>query len=292
MQGYVGAVYQELLDFDGDEMYIVPIPERWVGSTFGELSLASSNATIIGLQRADGSVSLTVDAESLVTTGDKAIGIAQDDSVFVLDREPVAWARPDDHPVMSLELTRERTLIVGWGSTAHLIIKEVENHVSEGSELIILIDPESHDVAEVEAELALARVSKQNVSLRFGSTISRSVLADVLSTGAFDHVMLLCERSKFGLDEADARVLLTLMHVRALSPDSANNVIAELADPNDVELGHQGDSSEFIVSMQLISLLMAQLSESPHLLPDATEEARHLTPTGGATNSVTTATEI
>lgn len=261
----LGAVYQELLDFDGDEMYIVPIPERWVGSTFGELTLASSNATIIGLQRADGSVSLTVDAESLVTTGDKAIGIAQDDSVFVLDREPVAWARPDDHPVMSLELTRERTLIVGWGSTAHLIIKEVENHVSEGSELIILIDPESHDVAEVEAELALARVSKQNVSLRFGSTISRSVLADVLSTGAFDHVMLLCERSKFGLDEADARVLLTLMHVRALSPDSANNVIAELADPNDVELGHQGDSSEFIVSMQLISLLMAQLSESPHL---------------------------
>lgn len=261
----LGAVYQELLDFDGDEMYIVPIPERWVGSTFGELTLASSNATIIGLQRADGSVSLTVDAESLVTTGDKAIGIAQDDSVFVLDREPVAWARPADHPVMSLELTRERTLIVGWGSTAHLIIKEVENHVSEGSELIILIDPESHDVAEVEAELALARVSKQNVSLRFGSTISRSVLADVLSTGAFDHVMLLCERSKFGLDEADARVLLTLMHVRALSPDSANNVIAELADPNDVELGHQGDSSEFIVSMQLISLLMAQLSESPHL---------------------------
>lgn len=261
----LGAVYQELLDFDGDEMYIVPIPERWVGSTFGELTLASSNATIIGLQRADGSVSLTVDAESLVTTGDKAIGIAQDDSVFVLDREPVAWARPADHPVMSLELTRERTLIVGWGSTAQLIIKEVENHVSEGSELIILIDPESHDVAEVEAELALARVSKQNVSLRFGSTISRSVLADVLSTGAFDHVMLLCERSKFGLDEADARVLLTLMHVRALSPDSANNVIAELADPNDVELGHQGDSSEFIVSMQLISLLMAQLSESPHL---------------------------
>lgn len=261
----LGAVYQELLDFDGDEMYIVPIPERWVGSTFGELTLASSNATIIGLQRADGSVSLTVDAESLVTTGDKAIGIAQDDSVFVLDREPVAWARPADHPVMSLELTRERTLIVGWGLTAQLIIKEVENHVSEGSELIILIDPESHDVAEVEAELALARVSKQSVSLRFGSTISRSVLADVLSTGAFDHVMLLCERSKFGLDEADARVLLTLMHVRALSPDSANNVIAELADPNDVELGHQGDSSEFIVSMQLISLLMAQLSESPHL---------------------------
>lgn len=261
----LGAVYQELLDFDGDEMYIVPIPERWVGCSFGQLTLASSKATIIGLQRADGSVSLTVDSESPVMMGDKAIGIAEDDSVFVLDREPAPWTRPVDHPVMSLELTRERTLIVGWSPIAQLIIKEVETHVSEGSELVILIDPDFHSVAEVEAELALAGVSKQSVSLKFGSTISRSVIADVLGTGDFDHVMLLCERSKFGLDEADARVLLTLMHVRALSPGSVSNVIAELADPNDVELGHQGDSSEFIVSMQLISLLMAQLSESPHL---------------------------
>ena len=261
----LGAVYQELLDFDGDEMYIVPIPERWVGSSFGQLTLASSKATIIGLERADGTVSLTVESESIVMAGDKAIGIAEDDSVFVLDRDPVPWARPADHPVMGLELARERTLIVGWSSNAQLIIKEVETHVSQGSELVILVDPEFHEAADVEAELALAGVAKQSVSLRFGSTISRPVLADVLSSGAFDHVMLLCERSKFGLDEADARVLLTLMHVRALSPDSTNNVIAELADPNDVELGHQGDSSEFIVSMQLISLLMAQLSESPHL---------------------------
>jgi hypothetical protein len=81
----------------------------------------------------------------------------------------------------------------------------------------------------------------------------------------FDHVMILCERSEFDLEEPDARVLLTLMHVRALAPESSSNVIAELADPNDVELGRQGDSSEFIVSMQLISLLLAQLSESPHL---------------------------
>ena len=261
----LGAVYQELLDFDGDEMYIVPIPERWVGSSFGQLTLASSKATIIGLERADGTVSLTVESESIVMAGDKAIGIAEDDSVFVLDRDPVPWARPADHPVMGLELTRERTLIVGWSSNAQLIIKEVETHVSQGSELVILVDPDSHEVAEVEAELALSGVTKQSVSLKFGSTISRSVLADVLSSGAFDHVMILCERSRFGLDEADARVLLTLMHVRALSPDSTSNVIAELADPNDVELGHQGDSSEFIVSMQLISLLMAQLSESPHL---------------------------
>jgi hypothetical protein len=261
----LGAVYQELLDFDGDEMYIVPIPDHWIGASFGQLTLASSKATIIGLQRADGSVSLTVGAEEIVNAGDKAIGIAEDDSVFVLDRQPEPWARPADHPMMAIEKTRERTLIVGWSPVATLVVKEIENHVASGSELVVLIDPDNHEADEVRAELEAAGLARQIFTINSGSTISRSVLAEVMGGEAFDHVMILCERSEFDLDEADARVLLTLMHVRAIAPDTSSNVIAELADPNDVELGRQGDSSEFIVSMQLISLLLAQLSESPHL---------------------------
>ena len=261
----LGSVYQELLDFDGDEMYIVDIPERWVGSSFGQLTLASSGATVIGLQRADGSVSLTVGAEAVVMPGDKAIGIAQDDSVFVFDREPEPWTRPADHPSAAIEAVRERTLIVGWSPVANLVVKEIENHVAPGSELLILIDPDNHVEADVLAELDSVGLTQQTVSIHVGSTISRPVIAEVMGSDPYDHVMILCERSEFDLDEADARVLLTLMHVRALAPDSASNVIAELADPNDVELGRQGDSSEFIVSMQLISLLLAQLSESPHL---------------------------
>ena len=261
----LGAVYQELLDFDGDEMYIVDIPDRWVGATFGQLTLASSNATVIGLRRADGSVSLTVGSEAIVMAGDRAIGIAQDDSIFVFDREPAPWSRPDDHPSSSLEATRERTLIIGWSPVANLVVKEIENHVAPGSELLVLIDPDNHEAAEVQSDLDGVGLARQTVSIHSGSTISRPVIAEVMGGDPFDHVMILCERSEFDLDEADARVLLTLMHVRALAPESSSNVIAELADPNDVELGRQGDSSEFIVSMQLISLLLAQLSESPHL---------------------------
>jgi hypothetical protein len=261
----LGAVYQELLDFDGDEMYIVDIPVRWIGASFGQLTLASSSATIIGLQRADGSVSLMVGAEAIVMAGDKAIGIAQDDSMFVFDREPAPWSRPIDHPSITLDTTRERTLIVGWSPVANLVVKEIENHVAPGSELLVLIDPDNHEAADVQVELDAVGLTRQSVTIRSGNTISRPVIAEVMGGDPFDHVMILCERSEFELDEADARVLLTLMHVRALAPESSSNVIAELADPNDVELGRQGDSSEFIVSMQLISLLLAQLSESPHL---------------------------
>ena len=85
--------------------------------------------------------------------------------------------------------------------------------------------------------------------------------------GPFDHMLLLCERDQYSVDEADARTLLTLMLVREATKGSAGaeNILTELLEPNAVDLGGGDASSDFIVSQKLISLLMAQLSESPHL---------------------------
>ena len=262
----LGAIYQELLDFDGDEMYAVAIPERWVGATFGQLTMASSGATIIGLETAEGAVSLNPGPQRLVRPGDRVIGIAEDDSTFILDREPGAWSPAAELKIAPLPTRQERTLIVGWSGIAQLIVKEIETHVAPGSELIVLVDPINHEPANVTSQLDEIGLTRQVVNVRTGNTISRADLARVLEDGPYDHVLILCERAWFDVEEADARVLLSLMHLRALDPENARNVIAELVDPNDVELGRQGDSDEFIVSQQLISLLLAQLSESPHLV--------------------------
>ncbi len=261
----LGAIYQEILDFDGDEMYAVAIPERWVGTTFGQLTMASSSATIIGLETPEGSVFLNPSSQRLIAAGDRVIGIAEDDSTFILDRESLPWSPPTELKATPLPSQRERTLIIGWSGIAQIIVQEIETHVAPGSELIVLVDPLNHDPANVTRQLDQADLSHQIINVRTGNTISRGVLAEVLADGPYDHVLILCERALFDVEEADARVLLSLMHVRALDPENAHNVIAELIDPNDVELGRRGDSDEFIVSQQLISLLLTQLSESPHL---------------------------
>lgn len=262
----LGAIYQEILDFDGDEMYTVAIPERWVGTNFGQLTMACSSATIIGLENTAGSVTLNPGSERIIAAGDRAIGIAEDDSTFILDREPLPWSPAAELKVAPLSGQRERTLIIGWSGIAPLIVKEIETHVASGSELIVLVDPDSHDATDVTHQLEEVDLTRQIVNVRTGNTISRNALAEVLADGPYDHVLILCERALFDVEEADARVLLSLMHVRALNPENARNVIAELIDPNNVELGRRGDSDEFIVSQQLISLLLAQLSESPHLV--------------------------
>lgn len=262
----LGAIYQEILDFDGDEMYTVAIPERWVGTNFGQLTMASSSATIIGLENIDGSVTLNPGSQRIIAAGDRVIGIAEDDSTFILDREPLPWSPAAELKVAPLSSQRERTLIIGWSGIAPLIVKEIETHVASGSELIVLVDPDNHNATDVILQLEEIDLTRQIVNVRTGNTISRNALAEVLADGPYDHVLILCERALFDVEEADARVLLSLMHVRALNPENARNVVAELIDPNNVELGRRGDSDEFIVSQQLISLLLAQLSESPHLV--------------------------
>lgn len=262
----LGAIYQELLDFDGDEMYSTPAPAAWIGRNFGELLLGASNATVLGLRHADGSVELSPPPDTRVAAGDFIIGIAEDDSTFVFDREPVDWNPVDDRQLAPVEKSQERTLIVGWSGLAPLVAQEIENHVAPGSELHVMINEELHDISAIGQLMSL---SQQSLMVHEGDPIDRGAIVRVMDEGPFDHIMLLSERGEYSADEADARTLLTLMHVRGVAETTPHqeNIVAELLDPHDVELGGTSENHDFIVSQKLISLLMAQLSESPHLAP-------------------------
>jgi len=261
----LGAIYQELLDFDGDEMYLKDVPASWFGRTFGEALLGSSRSTLIGLRTSDGEVQLSPNPRTILGVGDQLIGISEDDSTFTLDTEPIDWEASQARSWAPAERRTERTLIVGWSAIGPLIIREIENHVLPGSELVVLVDDAHQDPALIGARIASLGLQNQSVRIEVGDTISRRTIGSHVESAPFDHYLLLCERHAFGVDEADARVLLELMHLRSFSSVHDGNIVSELLDPNDVELAHRGAGDDFIVSQQLVSLLMAQLSESPHL---------------------------
>ena len=263
----LGSIYQELLDFDGDEMYSTPVPDRLVGRTFGDLELASSGGTILGLRVASGEVLVNPDPRRLLATGDEAIGIAEDDSVFSIDLDPPVW-NGDARSQQGAEPSEiERVLIIGWSPLGALVVREIETHVSAGSSVVLLVDEDLHDIGTIEAELASLGLSNLAWTIQAGDVIARDAIATALDRYAYDHVLLLCERQFFEVDEADARVLLTLMQVRAHADGADGNVVAELLDPNDVELAGVSAGHDFIVSQRLVSLLLTQLSQSPHLAP-------------------------
>ena len=263
----LGAIYQELLDFDGDEMYATPVPDTLIGRRFGDLELASARATILGLRSASGEVLVNPDPRRVLVAGDEAIGIAEDDSVFAIDLDPPLWSG-ESRDAQRLEPSAiERVLIIGWSPLGALVVREIETHVSAGSSVVLLVDPTLHDLDAIEAELAGLELSNLTWTIQAGDVIGRESIATALDRHDYDHVLLLCERQFFEVDEADARVLLTLMQVRAHAQGADGNVVAELLDPNDVELAGVSAGHDFIVSQRLVSLLLAQLSQSPQLAP-------------------------
>lgn len=261
----LGGIYEEFLDFEGDELYVIDVKEPWIGRTYGQALLASSAATVIGLRNAAGTF-VGPDTRTVLQSGDRLIAIAEDDSKFFLDTSPGPWNPSETRVWEPLARPRERTLLIGWSPLAPLIAQEIDVHVAPDSEIHLLVDVPRE---ALEAIVTAMTLENQTLTIHPGSPINRADIDQVLAQGPYDHVLLLSEKETFSTDDADARTMLALLHVRNYlsAHGTTENIVAELIDPNDVELTAPAENSDFIVSQRLIGLLLAQLSESPDLAP-------------------------
>ncbi|MFM8772512.1 MAG: CASTOR/POLLUX-related putative ion channel, partial [Actinomycetota bacterium] len=208
----LGAIYEDLLDFDGDEFYMTAVPGAWVGKTFGQALLGSSRGTIIGLRFADGSTVVAPELSTALSQGDSLIGIAEDDSTFALDIAPTEW-RPDSTRAWEpLARTRERTLLIGWSSMAPRMCREIDRHVAVGSERHLLVDRPDEEVEAIRMAMTL---ENQSLTIHLGDPVAQGAVHAALDAGPFNHVLLLSEHEGFDRDEADARTLLALLHVHS-----------------------------------------------------------------------------
>jgi len=83
----------------------------------------------------------------------------------------------------------------------------------------------------------------------------------------FEHIILLCYADKFSTKIADAKALITLLHLRNIAEKNNFNfsIVSEILDVKDKELAEVTKADDFVVSNKLISLLMTQLSENKEL---------------------------
>lgn len=261
-QAGLSSVVQELLDFDGDEIYFADIPEV-EGLTFAEAQLAFETSCLIGLRSADGAIRVNPAPDTVFAPGDRVIAISEDDDTVLftgsVDVEPLSEVAPREVP-----RGREQMLVVGWNQLGPRILAELDRFVAPGSEARVLVD-----TALVGAdELRVPRLD--NFEVRFSPTTDE---AEALATFAREHpftsVTILGYRQGLTASEADARTLLTLLLLeRGLDEaghDHRPRVVTELLDSKDVELARITGADDFVVSDALGSLMMAQLSEHPEL---------------------------
>ena len=90
------------------------------------------------------------------------------------------------------------------------------------------------------------------------------LLGDLLGDEGFNQGILLGYRTGLSASDADARTLLTLMALRKRWPKghpASVRLVAEVLDQRNVHIVQMAGVDDFIVSDQLASLMLAQLSE-------------------------------
>ncbi|BBE73671.1 CASTOR/POLLUX-related putative ion channel [Oharaeibacter diazotrophicus] len=254
----LSAVYSELLDFDGCEIYVVEQPDL-VGRRFGDALSAFDDCVPIGLS-VGGAIELNPPMETVIGRGDKVIVIAEDDDAIRI--KPPARA-PDEaaiRPAVERPRLPERALLLGWNRRAPIIARELSRYVAPGSVLTVVAD-----VPDLEERVGAVELVGSNLRLEYcvADTTSRTVL-DGFDVPSYDHVLVLGYIETLAAQAADTRTLVTLLHLRKIAEAAGRHVsvVSEMVDVRNRVLAEVSRADDFVVSNKLVSLMLAQAAEN------------------------------
>ncbi|HEY9077592.1 MAG TPA: hypothetical protein VIO61_13750 [Anaerolineaceae bacterium] len=258
-QSGLSVVYTELLNFEGDEIYFKSEPGL-TGKTFREVLNAYPTSAVIGLVH-QGKTMLNPPMDTIMTGGDQVIAISKDDDTLSLssdlnvqiNQKAIQSIRPTIAPA-------ERTLILSWNWRAPTIINELDRYSSSGSTVTILAD-----FAEGKDEIIRCCNNLQNIQVDYlvGDPTDRLTL-NKIKVYTYNHVILLSASDTGSPQEADAKTLITLLHLREIASQYGYrfSIVSEMMDIRNRMLAEITRADDFIVSDTLISLLLSQISEN------------------------------
>jgi voltage-gated potassium channel Kch len=266
-QSGLSTVYIELLNFEGDEIYFKQ-EDSLVGKTFRQALLAYEDSSVIGLHSvADNKTRLNPSPDTLIQPGDQIIAITEDEITLILNgkgntliqRDALQLAQPA--PLMP-----ERTLILGWNQYAEEIVLELDRYVAPGSQIRVVSDKAcGFPTSEVLARLK-DNPRNQLVEVQDGNTSNSLVLGN-LEIETYQHVIVLAYSDSLGIQASDARTLITLLHLRKIDEAAGHpfSIVSEMRDGHNRTLAEVTHADDFVVSDNIASLIMAQISENAEL---------------------------
>lgn len=256
-QSGAAAVYRELFDYDGDEIYFLE-QHSLAEATYAEAQLHFESLTVIGVAVGEG-VRLNPPADTIV--GPHAlVVIAEDDSILAgasvssaaVDTASLA-VRPTEEPHPT------HAVVLGWNERAPIIVSELDRYAAPGSTLTVVT---AYGAAGLPVTTNLV------VTLVEESTSRRAVLDAQVAAHA-DQVIVLCYSEDLDAEAADATTLITLLHVRDILARAASEspIVSEMMDDRNRALAQVADIDDVVVSGEIVSLIVAQLAEDDRIEP-------------------------
>ena len=149
--------------------------------------------------------------------------------------------------------------MIGWNERAHPALSQLDEYVAPGSATDVIVDR-----PEVLAEIEI--LSRGLANLTLTPTVADGTARTVIEAqdlADYDHVILLADARSDDRDEIDTRTLVSLLHLRDLAAQHGYtySIVTEVLDSANRELARVTSADDFIVSDELVSLLLAQVSE-------------------------------
>jgi hypothetical protein len=258
-------VYNELLSFDGAEMYFHGA--EWGGVLFQDLAYRFPDGVPMGVRSRRGEIALNPPGERALQPGDDVLILAEDDSSIEFVAKPVA--RPKDLvlPGRRLERAIERELVIGWNHKAPIILREFADYVTAGSQVHILLK-ETPDAVRAEIEALAAELETVEVRLLDADCSNREQLVQ-RQPFSYDNIILLAGDVGGAVDagQLDSRNIVTLLLLRSIAAEQAEQgrrtkIITELLDSQNHPLVARAGVKDVVISNRLVSMLIAQISQS------------------------------
>ncbi len=262
LQAGLSFVYEELLGFHGDEIYFIDAAPL-VGRSFAQALHQFEDCTLLGVCGVDGRVQLKPAMDHVLAAGERLIVIAADDDLCLV--HPWSGAVDEACIVDTPRALRSpaRTLILGWNVRVPAVVRGLDAYVLTGSTIhVVSSDPAAAPAID---ELA-AQLRNVQLTHRAGDIGDRRIL-DALDPRAWDHVMVVPDDRIVAATEADAQVLVALLHLRDLAAGLPRpfSIVSEMRDVRSRDLAEVARADDFIISDRFIGLLLAQVAENAEL---------------------------
>jgi K+/H+ antiporter YhaU regulatory subunit KhtT len=256
----LATVYMDLLDFSGDEIYFKAEPTL-EGKTYGQALLAYKDSSVIGIKH-DGKVLLNPAMDTCLRANEQLVVISEDDDTIHLSgSEQMKIDYQAIYSQTRKTVCPESILILGWNNHVADIIQQLDQYVAPGSNVTVVADYPETEVASLES----LTIKHLTVKYCRGDITTRQVLEE-LNLNEYSHVIILCNTD---IDEelSDANTIVTLLYLRDITNRTNHElqIVTEMLDTQNQTLAQGARPDDFVLSKQIISLMLAQIAEHKEL---------------------------
>lgn len=256
----LSQVLTEMFNFSGNEMYFESVPQL-AGKSFGEAGLCFSNAVPMGIF-SQGQARLNPPPDTVLKKEDMLVLLEADDGAYQFCAGKSADESAIIHGGRVSGQASDYLLVLGSNDKLEIILSEYDKYVSPGTRVVI--------VDENMGENRLGTYKNLELTV-CAEPFSRELMCRFLADGA-NNVLLLNDSSQ-DPETSDSRSLLRLIQLRDIAERETFrfSITTEMYSVDNQRLASQARVDDFVIGENFASLLMAQISENPDILPLITD---------------------